>query len=259
VLQAYSGDLNGNVWRFDLSSANVSDWKAELIATLTDGSTRQPITTGVRIEVDQTNNVDRYLFIGTGKLLGPNDIADTSVTNSLYVIRDGTRTAAGPAPASPYSRTDLNQVLPNCIGTAASTCLIGTPTGRGWYQDASDRSQKISSDVFADVQTVVYSFSRPQTSDPCLGAVASTLYARDFTTGNSVLQDQNGTLQAGIDVGEGVAGIQLIQSQSGDVRLQVTTFKPVPGGLGQVFSFGVRLTGGPSNKHRLSWRLLNRD
>jgi type IV pilus assembly protein PilY1 len=259
VLQAYSGDLQGNVWRFDLSSTDPAQWRTELIATLKIGSTPQPITTGVRIEIDQNNNVDRYLFVGTGKLLGPNDISDTSVTNSLYVIRDGTRTAAGAAPATAYSRSDLNRVDPTCIGTSTTSCLIGTPTGRGWYQDASDPLQKIGGDVFADVQTVVWSFSKPQTADPCLGALTSTLYARDFTTGASVLQDQGGTLQPGIDVGEGVAGIRLIQSQqTGDVRLQVTTFKPVPG-KGQVFSFGLRLSGGPSNKHRVSWRLISKD
>jgi len=136
--------------------------------------------------------------------------------------------------------------------------LTGVATGRGWYQDGIDTSQKIVNDVAADVQTVVFSFSKPQTTDPCLGTLTSTLYARDFTSGASVLQDQGGTIQAGIDVGEGVAGIQLIQTQTGDIRLQATTFKPVPG-KGQVFSFGVKLSGGSSNKHRLSWRLINRD
>ena len=186
--------------------------------------------------------MDRYLFVGTGKMLDtpdidPSDPRSHAETNSLYVIKDGTRTAAGTAPATPYSRSDLNRVDPTCTGTSTGTCLIGVATGRGWYQDASDSSQKIVSDVFADVQTVVYSFSKPQLSDPCLGTLTSTLFARDFTTGVSVLQDQSGTIQAGIDVGEGVAGIQLIQSQSGDIRLQATTFKPVPG-KGQVFSFG---------------------
>jgi type IV pilus assembly protein PilY1 len=254
VLQAYSGDLKGNVWRFDLSSASITDWKAELIATLTDGFNPQPITTGIRIEINQNNNVDRYLFIGTGKLLGPNDIADATVTNSLYVIRDGTRTTMEAAPGTPYSRADLNSV-----NGASVNGFTGPPTGRGWFQDASDPTQKIGSDVFADVQTVVYSFSRPQTANPCLGALTSTLFARDFVTGASVLQDTGGTIQPFIDVGEGVAGIALIQSQeTGDVRLQVTTFMPVPG-KGQVFSFSVKLTGGPSNKHRVSWRLLSKE
>jgi type IV pilus assembly protein PilY1 len=38
VLQAYGGDIKGNVWRFDLSSSDASQWKAEKIATLKDAT-----------------------------------------------------------------------------------------------------------------------------------------------------------------------------------------------------------------------------
>ena len=264
VLQAYSGDLNGNVWRFDLSSSDTAQWKAELIATLTDGHDPQPITTGVRVEIDQNNNVDRYLFVGTGKLLDQPDIADAHVTNSLYVIRDGTRTVAELAPAEqtpprgPYTRDDLNSVAGSCVGDAVTTCR-GTPRSRGWFQDALDPKQKIGTDVYADVQTVVYSFSKPS-ADPCGQPLESTLYARDLNSGSSVLESSGGgAVVASVDIGEGIAGIALIQGQSGgsnftgDVRVQVTTMK------GQVFSFGVRLASGSSLKHRVSWRLINRD
>ena len=48
-----------------------ANWKVELIANLKDAAgNEQPITTGIRVEIDQNNNVDRYLFVGTGKLLG---------------------------------------------------------------------------------------------------------------------------------------------------------------------------------------------
>ena len=111
VLQAYGGDLKGNVWRFDLSNADAAQWKAEKIATLKDAANKpQPITTGVRIEIDQNNNVDRYLFVGTGKLLDQQDLVDTSVINSFYVIRDGTWTVPEPAPAVPYSRANLTAI-----------------------------------------------------------------------------------------------------------------------------------------------------
>ena len=111
ALQAYGGDLKGNVWRFDLSDPNPNLWSAAKIATLKDASgVAQPITSGVRIEIDQNNNVDRYLFVGTGKLLDQSDLTDTSVTNSLYVIKDGNRTTPEPAPATPYSRSNLNAV-----------------------------------------------------------------------------------------------------------------------------------------------------
>jgi len=262
VLQAYGGDLRGNVWRFDLSDPDESKWKVALIAKLTDPSGKaQPITTGVRIEIDQNNNVDRYLFVGTGKLLDQPDLTDTSVSNTLYVIRDGTRTAAELAPATPYSRKDLNTV-----DGSNPAGFSGTATGRGWYQDAVDLktgkldpTQKIGTDVFADVQTVVYSFSKPA-DDPCEVALTSTLFARDLNTGNSVLQSAGGAVVPGItDIGA-IAGVALIQGQggvggasSGDVRVQVTTLK------GQVFSFGVKLAGAGTAKHRVSWRLLNRE
>jgi len=259
VLQAYGGDLFGNVWRFDLSDLDDAKWKVERVAKLTDAAGHeQPITTGVRIEIDQNSkNSDRYLFVGTGKLLGTNDISDDSVGNSLYVIRDGTAGTPEPAPSTPYSRSDLNSVNGSVV-----TGFSGAATGRGWYQDGANKLQKIGTDVFADVQTVVYAFSQPS-SDPCERPLSSTLYARDLLTGNSVLQDSasGNPVVPSIDVGAGIAGVALIQGQggstssssSGDVRVQVTTMK------GQVFSFGVKLPPSANNKHRVSWRLLNRD
>ncbi len=262
VLQAYGGDLKGNVWRFDLSDPDSWPTNGDLIAKLRDKNGReQPITTGVRVEIDQNNNVDRYLFVGTGKLLGENDVTEANkddsgneIINSLYVIRDGTRTAAGPVPATPYSRADLNKIDGSTVAGFSDP-----PTGRGWYQDATDATQKIATDVYADVQTVVYAFSKPQ-PDTCLGDLLSTLYARDFTTGASALQSAGGAVVPNIDIG-GVSGIRLIQSSTGDVRLQVTTTGVASSGdqKGQVFSFGVKLTGGATLKHRVSWRLLNRD
>jgi type IV pilus assembly protein PilY1 len=255
VLQSYGGDLRGNVWRFDLADPDESKWKVELIAKLADATGKeQPITTGVRIEIDQNNNVDRYLFVGTGKLLDQPDLDDVSVTNTLYVIRDGTRTAAEAKPATPYSRSNLNAIDGSTVAG-----FTGPATGRGWYHDASDPRQKIATDVFADVQTVVYTFAKPA-DDPCEAVLSSALYARDLNMGNSVLQSQGGDVVPAItDVGA-IAGVALIQGQagtgsasSGDIRVQVTTMK------GQVFSFGIKLAGASSARHRVSWRLLTRD
>ena len=85
------------------------------------------------------------------------------------------------APTTAYSRADLNAVNGSDVAG-----FVGPPTGRGWYQDATDVTEKIVTDVYADVQTVVYAFSKP-TTDPCAAPLSSRLYARDFNTGNSVL------------------------------------------------------------------------
>jgi type IV pilus assembly protein PilY1 len=254
VLQAYGGDLQGNVWRFDLSSSDDSQWKVELIAKLTDPNGKaQAITTGVRIEIDQNNSVDRYLFVGTGKLLDQPDLSDTSVINTMYVIKDGTRTAPDPAPATPYSRANLNAV--NGAGIAG---FGAASTGRGWYQDALNANQKIITDTYADVQVVVFAFSYPS-SDPCLAALSATLFARDLTTGNSVLEaaDGSSTVIASADIGPGLAGVALEQAQetvtnmAPPVHVLATTLR------GQVYSFGVNLSTTAGTKHRVSWRLVN--
>ncbi len=110
-------------------------WKVERIAKLTDAPAMpQPITTGVRIEIDQNNNVDRYLFVGTGKLLGKDDITDTTVGNTLYVIRDGTRTHAGPGAGDAVfaRRSQYRSTAPRSRDSRHRA------TGRGWYQDGAD-------------------------------------------------------------------------------------------------------------------------
>ncbi len=252
VLQAYGGDIKGNVWRFDLSNADPTQWRAEKIATLTDATNKpQPITTGVRIEIDQNNNVDRYLFVGTGKLLDQQDLVDTSVINTFYVIRDGTWTTPDPAPAVPYSRANLTAVTGSSIAG-----LNGVPIGRGWYQDGTDGSLKINSDVYADVNVAVYGFSKPS-ADPCLAVLSSTLYARDLTTGNSLLTNSSGTIVASVDIVGGIAGVALIQADTGassatpPVLVQVTTMN------GQVESVGVSLAGAVTPKHRVTWGLVS--
>jgi type IV pilus assembly protein PilY1 len=252
VLQAYGGDMKGNVWRFDLSNPDATQWRAEKIATLKDATNKpQPITTGVRIEIDQNNSVDRYLFVGTGKLLDQQDLVDTSVINSFYVIRDGTWTTPEPAPAVPYSRANLT-----AISGASVAGLSGTPIGRGWYQDGTDGSLKINSDVYADVNVAVYGFSKPS-DDPCLAALSSTLYARDLTTGNSLLVSSGGSIVASVNIAGGIAGVALIQADPGasvatpPVVVQVTTMN------GQVESVPVSIAGAVTQKHRVTWGLVS--
>ena len=251
VLQAYGGDLKGNVWRFDLSNADPTKWKVEKFAALTDPSGKaQPITTGVRVETDQNNNVDRYIFVGTGKLLDQPDLSDTSVTNTLYVIKDGTIATPDPAPAIPYSRANLQAV------TSTSVSGFGTGgAGRGWYQDAASSSDKINTDVYADVNVVIFAFSTPS-SDPCLAVLSSTLYGRDLTTGNSVLSAGDGTAIASVSIGAGIAGVTLVQadptltSSTPPITVQVTTMS------GNVQSVNVNLGTSVSTKHRIGWGLV---
>ncbi len=81
----YGGDLNGNVWRFDINDKNVVK-----IASLKDTSGNiQKITTIP--EIGSISN-SRILFIGTGKFLENSDLLNTP-GNSVYGFKDNNLTA----------------------------------------------------------------------------------------------------------------------------------------------------------------------
>jgi len=73
---AYAGDLYGNMWRFDLSSANPGDWHADRLMK-SDGVMNRPITVQPRvISVPSANsnvNDDAIVMFATGKYLEPGD------------------------------------------------------------------------------------------------------------------------------------------------------------------------------------------
>jgi hypothetical protein len=131
----------------------------------------------------------------------------------------------------------------------------GAATGRGWYQDAANTSQKVNSDVHADLNVVAFGFSEPS-SDPCLAALSSTLFVRDLTTGNSVLLS-GGSIVASVDIGAGIAGVALLQSDPGAPPGSPTAVVQVTSMDGAVRSFNVNVSPVVSSRHRFSWGLVS--
>jgi hypothetical protein len=86
---AWAGDVNGDMWRFDLTGT--SGWHKDYL--LFDGSAAQPITQAP----DVTNHPQfGYLVLfGTGKLYEPADVTDTTV-QAIYGVWDkGTTVTTG--------------------------------------------------------------------------------------------------------------------------------------------------------------------
>ena len=96
--QVYAGDLLGNFWRFDVSDVNDANWTVGKLGNLVDnGGIAQPVTTPPQIEVDITNGIDRWVFVGTGKLYDDSDTGSTQI-ETMYAFRDGTATNPWPLP-----------------------------------------------------------------------------------------------------------------------------------------------------------------
>jgi hypothetical protein len=135
------------------------------------------------------------------------------------------------------------------------TGFTGTPTGRGWYQDGANTYQKVNSDVYADLNLVVYAFSEPG-SDPCLSALSSTLFVRELRSGNSVLLSGGSTV-ASASIAGGIAGVALLQSDPGIAYATPNAVVQVTSMDGGIRSFNVNVAPAVSEKHRFSWSIVS--
>jgi len=113
--EAYAGDLLGNVWKFDLSAgfnALATTQLPNKLFTATDASgDGQPLIS--RLEGEQDDNDNLWLFFGTGKLFDLADVSDVQV-QSWYGLK------IGGASSQPILKSNLKQrSLRNITNTSA--------------------------------------------------------------------------------------------------------------------------------------------
>jgi len=187
----YVGDLNGQLWRFDLTQTSPPPSaypQPTLLAQLTDASgNQQPVTTAPLIEIHPTTR-KRYVMVGTGQLLAATDEASTSM-QSFYAIIDGTGGAGGFLPVStPITRTSLTQLsATNLTGGAVIS------SAQGWFTDLGiDPTSGIGWRIILNPQAyngiVVFTDLLTAVSDPCAPTGTSRIYALNYGTATSVLQ-----------------------------------------------------------------------
>ena len=257
VEQIYGGDLYGHFWRFDVSDPSEKNWTVREIAYLTDpvNGLAQPVTTAPQIEIDLSNGVDRWVFVGTGRLLDASDVADTQ-SQTFYAIRDGTANAPkefcpGSASCTPtLARANLTPLVDKLNGLAAKPA-------NGWYEDLA-AGQRIITPIQAVVSVVGYVGTSPQT-DPCLTGEPATLYVRQFSDGQSLLIDPTDPTDT--------ARVAYIFEPNGGVGIEIVSFSENATAAGPDLRVGVTLGDGKVkffkikkpdvlSAHRMSWRLL---
>jgi type IV pilus assembly protein PilY1 len=130
----YGGDLQGNLWRFDINAGSVFKF-----ATLKDPiNDPQPITT-TPVLGDVSGN--RVVFIGTGKYLEIDDLVNKQ-KQTQYAIKDADETITLTDPRGALvpqvlttNSNGTREVPPPPIGNA-----VDFSSGRGWYIDFPDTS-----------------------------------------------------------------------------------------------------------------------
>jgi type IV pilus assembly protein PilY1 len=175
----YGGDLKGNLWRFDLSSTQVSDWKVVKLVTLTDAQgAPQPITSAPELaQIDGR----RMVFVGTGSLMGASDVSNTQRQTVYGIVDDLTDT---PLITSP--RTQLRNKAVTVAGGGLRNIdpsQVDYTAFRGWYFDLPGTGERVNAAPSAAFGVLVFTTNLPSTT-AC--SSQSFLYAVDMTTGGQL-------------------------------------------------------------------------
>lgn len=178
VETVYGGDLNGNVWKWDVSGADLPTTATKLFQAVDDTGAVQPITGGLGLARD--NNGIIHIGFGTGRYLSSSDVPGNpgyvAQTQSLYGIIDS---------GALVTRADLQPRGIPFIGTDAQ----GRPARgfenyaplpedkKGWYVDlgvpASATGERVVTSPTVFNSAMFLSSIIPATSSDCSGAMGS--------------------------------------------------------------------------------------
>ncbi|MDP3653891.1 MAG: PilC/PilY family type IV pilus protein [Rhodoferax sp.] len=167
---AYAGDIKGNLWKFDLTSATDSDWKVSFAGQpffVAKQSTAQSFTSTPFWGAHPKGGI--MVAIGTGQNLTTNDQSDTATVQSIYALWDNSTYTNG-ATVSITDTTPINTVADAALPTTlvqqtvssaaqvdstsinyyeSSTNTVDYSTKRGWYLNWSLPGQRVIQNIRA--------------------------------------------------------------------------------------------------------------
>jgi type IV pilus assembly protein PilY1 len=181
----YGGDLYGNVWRFDLSGASMSDWTVTRLTTLFNTASQpQPITSEPELGTVRNH---RVVYVGTGRYFGDKDIPGASGafpsatgTESMYALKDNQT-------ATPLVTARSNMVQQVIAKSGSNATVTGSAvdfdTKDGWYIDFPDTGERVITNPTLVSGLLTFTSNIPDGSDPCIPGGRSWLWGVDYRTG----------------------------------------------------------------------------
>lgn len=270
---AFAGDLNGNLWRFDLTDSEPANWQSHVTLAYTPAvQGAQPITVMPRLFPDPATN--RFIVVfGTGKYLGAADnTSDSAATQSIYGIRDKLDSDGNPITAV---HADLQkQTVYQATSTNGTTTVRGltnnslSATQNGWYIDLDISASPgervvVTPGALFDTNRVLVTTLIPGTQDPCSATIGGALMVMNAATGGADggLSSPSGPTSWG----DGVTGVNVV----GGLVNNPPTGGAVPVatviGGGKLLIPGLQLKGGGNLNiddaiwRRRSWREITND
>lgn len=189
----YAGDINGNMWRFDLTANSPADFTVSSEPLFKAG---QPIVQRpavVPVTKTGTNTVLGHMVIfGTGKLLVDADRSDTAV-NSVYGVLDTMDKVL-----VPVSKTELvSRTVTDEVGgyrkVSASPVLdlaSGTSAYKGWSLTLPSVTEKLVTAPLALADRLIFGTGIPLASEKCVPGGTGWIMGLNPLTGATVKNKQ---------------------------------------------------------------------
>jgi type IV pilus assembly protein PilY1 len=196
----YAGDLQGNLWRVDVSNANPAMWTVTVLFQARDPlGNPQPITTSpvASLNPRYPQVLGTMVFFATGQLLGVPDLADVNV-QTIYGIYDPPATYATPL-VSPVPRTAGSSLVEQflSIPTSNGQVVVDTgnavtiPTNKGWFVDLTLNSgERVVTDPRLEGGGTLVLTSYVPSTNVCDAGGSSYLYMINYATGGSFTSPQ---------------------------------------------------------------------
>lgn len=241
----YGGDLQGNVWKFNISSPTPASWSVAFgntpLFTATDaGGKRQPITGDLDVAAGPSGGVS--VFFGTGRYFadGDNLVPPSPDIQSLYGVTD-TGTPIGMRANLVQQKITAENVTTLPSGAVArsrqTTRIPFNVAKRGFYMDLgvdggsgpAAKGEMFIGNPRIQGGTVFFTTFEPL-GDPCTPGGRNWLYGLDLASGGAALQnisiDSSGTPACtgdcgGLALGEG--------SPITDTSVFIPRPTPIPG------------------------------
>lgn len=274
----YAGDLQGNLWKFDLTATNASAWKVaygssgspQPLFTAEDAAgATQPITAKPAVGLHPTQGNGYLVYFGTGKYIetGDNGTVGTQ-TQTFYGIWDNDATVSGRVALQAQTLTG-GFTESAAEWRAVSQNSVNWSSQKGWYLDLATAEKQVSDAVLRNGR-IIFTTLTPS-SGTCAAGGNSWLMELDAETGGALKEtpfDVNGDgiystadfrttsgatgtgakAVGGTKLGDGIAGKPTIVNE-GKVK-QHKYFSKSDGSLKELGES----TGG--NSGRVSWREL---
>lgn len=188
----YGGDLQGNLWKFDLTSGDPSSWAVayggEPLFTAERDGLRQPITGGIEVSSGPGGGIS--IFFGTGSYFAEGDNASTAV-QSLYGLWDNLgddpisgrdalvgQTMQALAASQGYQTRGVGPTPPSAVNYAVN---------RGWYVDLVVGTDAIGERFFGTPRLqsgkVIFTTFEPSDIICSAGGGDNWLYVLDLLNG----------------------------------------------------------------------------